>query len=113
MAKLGARLIISVIAVAMTSLIANDAQAICKKSVTVYSAYWCGNCAAVRALLSRYHVPFKKIETGPVVNYCTDKPILASMYRRWGDCNVPKTVIGGVLVRGYDPARIKQLRCLG
>ena len=81
------------------------AQAVCAKSVVLYNAYWCPYCRQVRALLGQYHIRYQLIEV-------TTPQGQAQSVKRFGDISVPRTVIGGTVVMGYEPDRIKQLLCL-
>jgi glutaredoxin len=94
-----------VLLVASLSFGAPPAEAICAKSVVLYNAYWCPYCRQVRALLGRYHVRYSLVEV-------TTSSGEAAALRRFGDTSVPRTIIGGTVVSGYDPDRIKQLLCL-
>jgi glutaredoxin len=80
-------------------------EAACGKSVVLYNAYWCPYCRQVRSLLGRYHIRYQLVEA-------TTDSGQSLMLRKFGDTSVPRTIIRGVVVEGYDPARIKQLLCL-
>lgn len=90
---------------AFTHAASTPAQAVCAKSVVLYNAYWCPYCKQVRNLLGRYHIGYRLIEV-------TTPSGEAASLRAFGDTSVPRTVIGGSVVVGYDPARIKRLLCL-
>src|SRR5262245_1397178 len=96
---------IAVLAAAYLLAVSAPAEAACAKSVTLYNANWCPYCKQVRALLGRYHIPYSLIEV-------TTPGGEAAALKKFGDTSVPRTVIGGAVVTGYDPARIKQLLCL-
>lgn len=81
------------------------AQAVCAKSVVLYNAYWCPYCKQVRALLGRYHIRYQVVEV-------TTPQGQSLSVKKFGDTSVPRTVIGGTVVMGYDPEQIKQLLCL-
>ena len=78
------------------------AQAGCSKRVVLYNASWCPYCKQVRAILDRNHIQYSVLDA-------TTARVQADMMRRFGDTAVPRTLIGGVLVKGVDEARIKQL----
>ena len=78
------------------------AQAGCSKGVVLYNASWCPYCKQVRAILARNHIQYSVLDA-------TTARVQADMMRRFGDTAVPRTLIGGVLVKGVDEARIKQL----
>ena len=63
-------------------------------------------CRQVRALFVRYHVRYK------IVEISNNPPAIAYMNKRFGDTSVPRTVINGVVVAGYDEQRLRQLLCL-
>lgn len=98
-------LVVAVSCLAFAHVASTPAQAACAKNVVLYSAYWCPYCRQVRSLLGRYHIPYKLVEV-------TTPSGQSLMLRKFGDTGVPRTVIGGTLVLGYEPARIKQLLCL-
>ena len=75
------------------------------KPVVLYNAYWCPYCRQVRALLGHYHIRYQLVEV-------TAEPGQSMALKRFGDTSVPRTVIGGTVVIGYEPERIKQLLCL-
>lgn len=80
-------------------------QAACAKSVVLFNAYWCPYCREVRSLLGRYRIDYQLVEV-------TAEPGRSLSLSKFGDISVPRTVIGSVVVEGYDPDRIKQLLCL-
>ena len=90
---------------AFTHAASTPAQAVCAKSVVLYNAYWCPYCRQVRALLGQYHIRYQLIEV-------TTPQGESQSVRQFGDTSVPRTVIGGTVVVGYEPERIKQLLCL-
>jgi glutaredoxin len=98
---------LAVVALSLASMqvASTPAQAACAKNVVLYSAYWCPYCKQVRSLLGRYQIPYKLVEV-------TTSSGQSLMLRKFGDTGVPRTVIGGAVVVGNDPARIKQLLCL-
>jgi glutaredoxin len=98
-------LVVAALSLAFTHAAAAPAQAACAKSVVLYNAYWCPFCKKVRALLGSYHIRYQLIEV-------TAEPGQSMALKRFGDTSVPRTVIGGAVVTGYDPDRIKQLLCL-
>jgi glutaredoxin len=91
--------------VVASMLYVTPAEAACGKSVVLYNAYWCPYCRQVRSLLGRYHIRYLLVEA-------TTPRGQSLMLGRFGDTSVPRTIIGGVVVVGYDPERIKQLLCL-
>ena len=95
----------AVLCLAFTQAASIPAHAVCAKSVVLYNAYWCPYCKKVRALLGSYHIRYQLIEV-------TAEPGQSMALKRFGDTSVPRTVIGGAVVTGYDPDRIKQLLCL-
>ena len=105
MRKICRGLLVAVLCLAWTHVASTPAQAACVKTVVLYSAYWCPYCRQVRSLLGRYHIPYKLVEV-------TSPSGQSLMLRKFGDTGVPRTVIGGTLVLGYEPAQIKQLLCL-
>jgi glutaredoxin len=101
----GAAVVAAFAFASMLYVASTPAQAACSKSVVLYSAYWCPYCKQVRSLLGRYHIRYQLIEV------TTPRGESLSL-RQFGDTSVPRTIIGGVVVEGYEPARIKQLLCL-
>src|SRR4029079_7742133 len=95
----------AVLGLALTQAASTPAQAVCAKPVVLYNAYWCPYCRQVRALLGSYHIRYQLIEV-------TAEPGQSMALKRFGDTSVPRTVIGGAVVTGYDPEHIKQLLCL-
>jgi glutaredoxin len=96
---------VAALCLAFTQAASTPAQAVCAKNVVLYNAYWCPFCKKVRALLGQYHIRYQLIEV-------TAEPGQSMALKRFGDTSVPRTVIGGAVVSGYDPDRIKQLLCL-
>ncbi len=90
---------------AISALAFTPAHALCSKTVVVYNAYWCKYCRQVRSLLDGYHVRYKVIEV-------TEEPGRSMALKRFGDTSVPRTIIGGDVVTGYEPEQIKELLCL-
>ncbi len=105
MRKICRGFLVAVLCLAWMHVASTPAEAACAKTVVLYSAYWCPYCRQVRSLLGRYHIPYKLVEV-------TSPSGQSLMLRKFGDTGVPRTVIGGTLVLGYEPARIKQLLCL-
>jgi len=101
----GAGLVAAFAFAATLSIASAPAQAACSKSVVLYSAYWCPYCKQVRSLLGHYHVRYQLVES-------TTASGQSLMLSKFGDTSVPRTVIGGAVVLGYEPERIKQLLCL-
>jgi len=94
-------------AVALLFLAPVPSKAACgKQSVTLYQTYWCPYCRQVRQLFARYGVRYRIVETA------NSEAAQALMLKKFGTTSVPWTVIDGVAVPGYDPARLKQLLCL-
>ena len=98
-------LVAAALCLAFTHAASTPAQAVCAKPVVLYNAYWCPYCRQVRALLGQYHIRYQLIEV-------TTPQGESQSVRRFGDTSVPRTVIGGTVVVGYEPERIKQLLCL-
>ena len=105
MRKIFRGFLVAALCLAWMHVASTPAEAACAKTVVLYSAYWCPYCRQVRSLLGRYHIPYKLVEV-------TSPSGQSLMLRKFGDTGVPRTVIGGTLVLGYEPARIKQLLCL-
>ena len=105
MRKICRGFLVAVLCLAWMHVASTPAEAACAKNVVLYSAYWCPYCRQVRSLLGRYHIPYKLVEV-------TSPSGQSLMLRKFGDTGVPRTVIGGTLVLGYEPAQIKQLLCL-
>jgi glutaredoxin len=97
----------AVVAVALLYLAPAPTEAACgSKGVTLYQTYWCPFCRQVRTLFARYHVRYK------IVEISNDPTAQAYMTKRFGDTFVPRTVVDGVVIAGYDEPRFKQLLCL-
>jgi glutaredoxin len=101
-----ARCSYAVIAAALLCLSQTPTEAACGKGVVLYQTYWRPFCRQVRALFARYHVRYK------IVEISNNPPAIAYMDKRFGDPSVPRTVINGVVVAGYDEQRLRQLLCL-
>jgi len=101
----GAAVVAAFAFAAPLSIASAPAHAACSKNVVLYSAYWCPYCKQVRALLGHYHVRYQLVES-------TTASGQSLMLSKFGDTSVPRTVIGGAVVLGYEPERIKQLLCL-
>jgi glutaredoxin len=96
--------IAAVAAVALIYLAPAPAQAACgSKAITLYNAYWCGICKQVRTFFAQYHIRYKLIEA------TNNTRVQSYMLSHFGIISVPWTVIGGAVVKGYDPERMKQL----
>ena len=93
-----------VVAIALFHLAPTPVEAACgSEGVTLYQYYWCPYCAKVRTLFARYHVRYKIVEA-------SDNPSI--LVKKFGDTSVPRTMVDGVAVAGYDEPRLKQLLCL-
>ena len=96
-----AHLIVAAVVV-LLGLATVPAEAGCSKSVVMYNAFWCPYCKQVRAILARNHIKYTTLDA-------TTSQVQEVMLLRFGDTAVPRTVIGGVVVKGVDEARIKKL----
>jgi glutaredoxin len=96
-----------VAAVALICLAIAPAQAACgTNAITLHSAYWCGICKQVRTFFAQYHIRYNLIE---VTN---NTRVQEYMLSHFGIISVPWTVIGGAVVKGHDPERMKKLLCI-
>lgn len=98
-------LAVAALSLACMQVASTPVQAACAKSVVLYNAYWCPYCKQVRALLGRYNIRYQLVEV-------TTPQGQSLSVKKFGDTSVPRTVIGGTVVMGYEPERIKQLLCL-
>jgi glutaredoxin len=99
------RLLLAAVAAMLLCVAPAPAEAGCKKRVVLYNADWCPYCKQVRAILARNQIRYS-------IKDATTAPVQAEMLRRFGDTAVPRTIVGGVVVKGVDESRIKQL-CRG
>jgi len=73
-------------------------------SVTLYSTSWCGWCRKTRALLAELGVQYVELDVD------RDPRARSELLRlTGGSFGVPVLDIGGTVVRGYSPDRIKAL----
>ncbi len=70
--------------------------------IIVYTTSWCGYCERLRNDLRRAQIPFEERDI-------EQNDTFAEEYRKLGVRGVPATLVGGKLVPGYQPQRIKQL----
>lgn len=106
--RASASLSFAAVAAALHYLVPVPAEAACgRNGVVLYQTYWCPYCRQVRQLFARYGVKYR------IVEISNNPSAQALMMKKFGNTGVPWTVIDGVAVPGYDPARLKQLLCLG
>ena len=70
--------------------------------IVMLSASWCGYCAKLRAGLELAHVPFTELDIEDSVEG-------ERAYQAVGGHGVPITIIGKVVVRGYDADQLSEL----
>jgi len=66
--------------------------------ITVYSAFWCGDCREAKRFLQRHNIPFKEVDIE------TTPGAAEEVIRRTGKRAIPQFVIDGEWVQPYDPA---------
>lgn len=67
--------------------------------VILYATEWCGYCARTRAFLNKHEIPFdeRDVEKSP------DAAREMQLLNAYG---VPVVVVGGTVIRGYQPAAL-------
>lgn len=79
-----------------------DYAALHNGKVIVYGTSWCGYCAKTRKLLNRNNIAFYE--------YDVEKSQEGyEQYKNLGGTGVPVLLIGGQVVKGYNPSRILEL----
>jgi glutaredoxin len=95
------------LAMALLLAIAGSAYAGCgKSSVSLYGAYWCGECQSAKRFLSRHNVSYRWIEvTG-------NRQAQQSLRKQFGMVAVPAVVIDGRRRLGFNKGWVSKALCL-
>jgi glutaredoxin len=73
------------------------------QDVIVYTTSWCGWCRKTLAFLDEQGIEYENRDIE------ADDAWREELEQKTGSTSIPVVEIGGELVRGYDPARIRQL----
>lgn len=68
-------------------------------TVILLVAEWCGYCRAQEKALKQNSIPFKKLDI-------EKSEAGQDIYRRIGRGGIPITIVGGSIIRGYDPRAV-------
>ncbi len=73
-----------------------------EKKVIVYTTAACPYCIMVKRFLESQGIPYEEKRVD------TDKNAAMEMIEKSGQMGVPVTDVGGEIIVGYDPSRIKK-----